>query len=419
MEVRTIFGPPGTGKTATMVEFAEKEGEGLYLSYTRAAAAEALSRVGTKAIRPSTLHSLSFNALGMNRAAVVDKEKLVRFARETGIPFKGEDGTDEEQEGDQYLAVLQFANNRLMADRNEAFDHFGCPGTRARWEAFVQQYEQWKQTFGYMDFDDMLIKYSRDGRSTAKVVFLDEAQDCTPLQWRAFERAIENARRVYLAGDDDQAIYEWSGADPHAMINFTERHAGKQRVLEKSYRLTEPVHLQALGLIEQIEKRVAKKFQPRGPGEEILGYRDLEFVTGQLEKFAPDGAMILTRDRFKQDDVKKALNRELVPYDVLGGFSPWTGKLAKAIKAGDKPEIPVIWRDFYKQADLSMPIKYTLSTIHQAKGREHDTVIMDLDCPPRVLRNLDLDRDAEIRVQYVGVTRAKQRLILCGGNPLL
>lgn len=423
MKVTTIFGPPGTGKTRTLVTFAEQEGQGLFLSYTRAAAAEATSRLD-KRIRPSTLHSLAFNGLGMNRAAVVDKDKLGLFAKASGIPFKGsERGSDEEQEGDEYKNCLSYARNMMFTDVDQAYEHFGCPGTRDKWRKFVQEYDQWKQAYGYMDFDDMLTLYTRQGKGFAEVVYLDEAQDCTPLQWTAFHTAIQKAERVFVAGDDDQAIYEWNGADPHGMINFNNANDGDIIVLEQSHRLTEPVLLNALAVIETIEKRVAKNVRDRGPGPKIVSYRDLDFIIDRIASIAPKGALLLMRDRFKLAEMKRALNREMIPYDVYGDVSPWTSKIATAIKAGEiKPtdqQIPIAWRDFYRHADLSQPIKYHLSTIHGAKGREHETVILDLDCPTRVLANIARDRDAEVRVQYVGLTRSKSQLIICGTNPIV
>lgn len=421
MKVTTIFGPPGTGKTRKLVDHVKEEEQGLFLSYTKAAATEAVSRLHGNIVRPSTIHSLAFNQLGMNRASVVDKRKLAQFAQATGIPFKGSDGSDEEQEGDQYLQVLSYARNVLCGDLI-AYDRFGCPGTRARFERFIAEYESWKKTYGYMDFDDMLTLYSRNGRGVAGVVFLDEAQDCTPLQWSAFERAVEKAKRVYIAGDDDQAIYEWNGANPSGMMAFTRRYEGEFHVLDQSHRLTEPVYLKALSVIETVADRVEKNFKPKGPGPDITHYRDLDFVIDRLDAIAPKGALILVRDRFKVDEIKRALNREMIPYDVYGGISPWTSVIARAIRAGEitkgSDDIPISWRSFYREADLTLPIKYHLSTIHSAKGREHETVIMDFDMPNRVLLNCQIDPDAEARVQYVGLTRTKNLLVTCGDNPL-
>ena len=45
------------------------------------------------------------------------------------------------------------------------------------------------------------------------VVFIDEAQDLSPIQWKMVDILRKNSKYVILAGDDDQAIYGWAGAD--------------------------------------------------------------------------------------------------------------------------------------------------------------------------------------------------------------
>lgn len=44
---------------------------------------------------------------------------------------------------------------------------------------------------------------------------------------------MDQARVVYLGGDDDQAIYSWSGADVSKLINLK----CHERVLDQSYRI--------------------------------------------------------------------------------------------------------------------------------------------------------------------------------------
>lgn len=428
MKVSAIFGPPGTGKTKSLIEWAGSVSHGIFLSYTRAAAQEAAGRVskgGHTGIRASTLHSLVFNALGMNRSAIVDADKLKAFAKDTGIPFKGsEPGSDELQEGDEYLSVLQFANNRLMGVM-DAYDHFGQPGIRHRYAMFIESYASWKKIFGYMDFDDMLEQLPRLNMplpiKRKSCVFLDEAQDCSPLQWQTFTHICGkiDADQVVIAGDDDQAVYEWSGADPHGMINFVKEWGGEHSVLKQSHRVPSSVYNQATDVIRKIERRVDKQYSPRDAAGNVERWGFVEDAINNLHGIAPNGALILVRDRFKMEEVKRALNRDLIPYAVYGGYGPWTSKIANALRKGEKVDIPPAWQDFYAQADLSLPLDYTLSTIHGAKGREHDTVIMDLECPARVLNGIALDPDAETRVQYVGLTRAREKLVMCGNNPIV
>jgi superfamily I DNA/RNA helicase len=424
MKTKVIYGPPGTGKTRRLVEIAGKETARanaiLYLSYTRSAAEEAMSRIKHEKIKPSTIHSFAFNALGMNRAAVVDAKKLAEFGKAAGIPFKGsEPGIDEPQEGDEYATVLEYAENRIIP-AEDAWEHFGRPGTKRRFEIFVESYNQWKKTYGYMDFNDMLSKFAAAPFTNrrADVVILDEAQDCTPLQWQAFLRIIENAKNVYIAGDDDQAIYEWSGANPHGMADFAESTDATVEVLDQSYRVPARVHSFALDLIGQVGRRAPKEFKPKNAQGQILHYGDVwDINMHSVEKTG--GAMILVRDQFRRKEITKDLNRNMIPYDVLGGHSPWTSRVAADLRDGKKPEIPSQWRDFYRMADLTQPIKITVSTIHQAKGREANRVILDTALPARVERAFYLDADAERRVWYVGLTRAADELFICGSNAIL
>lgn len=49
---------------------------------------------------------------------------------------------------------------------------------------------------------------------------VDEAQDLTPLQWDMVVKIAKSVWRVYIAGDDDQAIYEWNGAEVEYFQTF-------------------------------------------------------------------------------------------------------------------------------------------------------------------------------------------------------
>lgn len=50
------------------------------------------------------------------------------------------------------------------------------------------------------------------------VIFIDEAQDLSPLQWQLYDVLKTKTKDIYLAGDDDQAIFAWAGADVKRFI---------------------------------------------------------------------------------------------------------------------------------------------------------------------------------------------------------
>lgn len=471
----TIYGPPGTGKTRTLSEIAAEEAgivsRVAFLSYTRAAAKEAAGRTDSDIIDTRTLHSMAYAALGVNRASIVNRSKLMEFSRVTGIPFQGAEGdTDEEQQdGDIYLAVQQFARNRMI-EPLDVYDLFGRPGQIAQFEMMLDAYASWKNTYGYLDFDDILEQFiNAQSVNVAEppvfpVVILDEAQDCSPLQWRVFSLIAARAERVYIAGDDDQAIYEWSGADPHGMNAYTEHVNGNARVLAQSHRVPRLVQKFALdAIISQMKRRVDKVFDPAPRDGTVTRYGDiLDFPFNSL--LGADSAMILVRDRWRMKETQRMLHAELIPYRVAGAQpSPYENRWAHAIRgvgrivcdsagptraeitAMDKcvlPDaallirdkrwadlarlgwkralaVPAYLRPFYESADLWAPIKVVLSTIHAAKGTEADDVVVDLTLSPKTQEGVYNDRDAELRVMYVAVTRARHNLVLCGSNQLI
>ena len=70
------------------------------------------------------------------------------------------------------------------------------------------------------------------------VAFIDEAQDLSPIQWKMFNIIKENSKYVILAGDDDQAIYGWAGAD---VKKFQQEISKKDIILPQSYRVPQDV----------------------------------------------------------------------------------------------------------------------------------------------------------------------------------
>jgi DNA helicase-2/ATP-dependent DNA helicase PcrA len=456
MNITKIYGPPGTGKTTELVNtIASETGTFKFLSYTKAAATEAVSRVAPgNTSSCSTLHALAFSALGLKRTQTVDSDKLQDYSEATGIPFKRRN--EESQDGDDYLRVLSYANNKMIPP-GDAYDIFGRPGKLAQWEMFLRTYGEWKGTYGYMDFDDMLMSGLSRRFQKMDYLIVDESQDLSPLQWKLLTQVVKTAtpRDIYIAGDDDQAIYEWNGADPHGMAVWgLDGYTATSRVLPTSHRLPDTVHTWVhKNVIPLIGTRFDKQWvtAKRG-GAPVTRYASAENLIDTISWSHTEDVRILARDNYRLRDISSYMSQLLIPHAMIGGFTPWTDIVARAIRGWYKPgnmtqeervaiekisDVPADqvsgkdWRQVFKlkpdKIDLYEAIgtgimdepRIILSTIHQAKGAEAAVTIVDLEMNARTALEYRNNPDAEARVMYVATTRAKERLILCAENPLI
>lgn len=85
-----------------------------------------------------------------------------------------------------------------------------------------KEYEEFKRKRCLLDFGDLLQKFYEllnkedvvaDIRSRYKVAFVDEFQDCSPLQVKSFERLSELMEQSVWVGDIKQAIYGFRGTN--------------------------------------------------------------------------------------------------------------------------------------------------------------------------------------------------------------
>lgn len=465
MRVEAIYGPPGTGKTTELLRRVEAAKNGgvqaeriAFMSFTRAAASEALSRLGIKrSNNVSTIHAMAFRHLGLKQAQVVDSAKLREFSSVVGIPIIGKSPEDDEEraDGDAYLDLLNYARSTFTPSA-QAYDYSDRPGTRGEFDLFVRSYSEWKRTYGYYDFTDMLERAAQGGvRPDAQIIFVDEAQDLSPLQWAVVEKLCKKADQVHIAGDDDQAIYAWAGADPHGMAQFTQKHSGNSHVLSLSHRLPVAVHERSQSLIRRVVRRVDKKFSSKGH----LGLVRLHGSINSVGIEHGEDILLLGRTHSVLREVEQSLIEKRIPYVRESGrpgmyqnrfaialrafrkagrgerlsdtertsiFNVATDETRRLLSLNDydsivaKPfyvalNIPAQAVDFYADVDLDAEPTIRLSTIHAAKGHEAQRVILLTDMTTRVAQTAESNPDDEIRVFYVGMTRSKHTLDIVEG----
>lgn len=464
-----IFGPPGTGKTTEMLRrVGEAKARGYhadqigFFSFTKAAAHEALRRLGlTRSDKISTLHSLAFRAVGATPTAMVDSYKLRKFGQVAGIAFSGQQSDeygDQMEVGDKYLAIYNLARSKRTDLREEYYDSDERPGDYAQFTHCVESYNSWKKAYGFLDFTDLIEQYvERPRNHGARVLFIDEAQDLSKLQWLMIDRMVqfEQVAEVTIAGDDDQAIYEWSGADPHGMVAFAERYGAEHVILAQSYRVPVAVHELARQVVGDIKNRVKKRYRP-APREGAV-VRFGAFDPGSFEH--GDDVLILCRSHTQRKEVEEALIAIRKPYKNEGGKpglfdSIWADgiRTLRKLQAGDSVsaaeltaldkvatndakaqlqqrdfrtvaaksveqvvKIPLHMIEFFRDADLTLTPTIRVSTIHASKGREARRVILHTGITARTESAMDKNRDAEARVWYVGVTRAIEQLDVVSG----
>lgn len=470
------YGPPGTGKTTSLTDDIEREVRAGHpvtvVSYTKAAAKEiadrAIARTGANdLIHASTVHSLAFALGKCKMSSAVSVDKLQDFTRAAGIPFSGravreDDDITQLEIGDQYLAVYNLARARL-AGYYPTYENTDRPGMAEEFEYFCTAYDEWKLNHGFYDFADMLTR-AVGVPHECPVLVVDEAQDLSPAQWQLIYGWARSAHRVYLAGDDDQAIYVWSGAKPSGMFEFERDFDATRVILDQSYRIPLEVHRLANEIITPVVERVAKAYKPRAEQGLVERYDAFQDVPIRGD----EDTLILYRNHSLRRDIEDILLSRTVPHVFdNGGRSilqsplanvarawergePWTtlslgvrgflrrvydDRQYRAFEAtGEWPSDPLksplqsyrlrnSLAEFRRANNDQLPdpdgCRIHLSSIHGAKGREADHVVLINGMSGKTVTSYETDKDTERRVFYVGATRARSRLsIVLGENAL-
>ena len=133
------------------------------------------------------------------------------------------------------LSLINLARtkkNKLRREYNQSRINFSWTEV----DYIANSYLNYKTANNLMDFTDLLMRFNEEAHLILpefKLCFVDEAQDLSPLQWDIAHALDQKSERMYCAGDDDQAIYVWGGADVNHFIHLP----GGSETLEQSYRI--------------------------------------------------------------------------------------------------------------------------------------------------------------------------------------
>jgi len=480
MSVRKILGPPGTGKTTKLLKYVKtflKLGTPIdkigYFAFTKKAAEEAVDRMLDAYPRLQkkdlkyfkTLHSLAFTRLGLKKSEVMQDEHYEDIGRQLGIEVtvysNGQEKTGFVDSDSEYFNLINAARIKNVTIEEEYnTDMYSEDLDKHQLQILKDEVDNYKYSYKLVDFTDMIEKFNvAELCPKYDVIFVDEAQDLSPIQWKMYDILKKNSKHVILAGDDDQAIYGWAGAD----VQRFQDEPAKNIILPQSYRVPQAVQQIADQILNRIpdNRRIKKQWASRPEGgsvDHITSIEDVPLHEGDW--------LILARTNDKLIKLKSIL-KEMAIYFEIKGRKSYKTRLYTAVKHytrwtnGDKLSLSECkdlfefleleqelkeermydlkefnysiedqWYEVFKsdpeeclyiremlrnKEELSKPARVKLSTIHSAKGGEATNVLLILDNTKKIREAVDKNEDKhdeEHRVWYVGVTRTKQNLYI-------
>jgi len=476
-----VLGPPGTGKTHTLLNkvddyLKETDPDKVgYFAFTKKAANEAKERAMDKFNLGEddlpyfrTLHSLAFKRLGINKENVMQRRHYEDLGQKINLPLDYND-YDEEETGlfttkSDYLRIINLAKLRnITIDQQFNLGEHNQDVEYDKLNIIAHELDRYKKEYNLIDFNDMILDFVKSDKSPKfDVVFIDEAQDLSRMQWDMVNNF--NTQDSFIAGDDDQAIFRWAGADVDSFITQT----GKMLHLTQSMRIPRKVHDFAMKIIKRVSNRIHKEWKPKTVEGSVRIYESFEEVDLSRGEW-----MVLTRTRHMLDAIEETLKtrglyfenkfKKSFEKDIQDAAIDWHNLLkgqllnSKQLENIAKYMGPNYWHkkkmkgmvkeSFYgidqliKDYGLQVKLDWfeafndcstdrkeyiramrrngeslkdnpriQLSTIHSVKGGEKQNIVLLTDLTHNTNKAYEKNPDDENRLFYVGATRTKENL---------
>lgn len=467
--VTKIFGTAGAGKTTKLIEIVDqlinsgvKPERIAFCSFTKKAVDEMIDRVLTKYKQYSDKNFPYFKTIHAICYASSENKKMMGFkdfstiAQSLGLkisPVVNAEDCGGDKTGDKVITIESLSRLRMVSleQQWEDCNFIDVPLYLIYdWKRSLNLYKKDKKL---IDFTDLLENY-KGGQLPVDYIIIDEAQDLAPLQWKVLDIMSKNCKKVFIAGDDDQLIYKWAGADVEYILGIKNE---EEIILDKSHRLPSNVYNLSREILKRIKIRKPKDCEPTKENGKISFIQSLDDI-----QFDPQQEyLILIRNKFLWLPVSEELKSRGLPFLSFGKSSIddsdirkiyiWEQfrktkkitatdylsicKLSSILNTYDRFSVPTQYFDFtwydifnllpnnkvdYYRRALSLGYKLKnipnikISTIHQAKGGESENIILFTDVTQNTWKNIN--SDDEHRVWYVAVSRSKKNLYIVNGQ---
>ena len=202
-------------------------------------------------------------------------------------------------------------------------------GTDTPFETVAAKWEEFKAHHDCCDFYEQLTAALSGSLPPMRHVVIDEYHDATPLMAAVTERWVRNADTVIVAGDPDQVVNAYAGADPGFFEDLAERTGRDVPIvkLDRSYRCPDE-HFAAAARVLATERNppdlatAGAGALNRWPAWEYSESGDDWNTPGPDREGSPawlvdkygDDMMFLARTRRQVSGIAAALDRAGVPY---------------------------------------------------------------------------------------------------------
>ncbi|MEW5895570.1 MAG: UvrD-helicase domain-containing protein [Candidatus Omnitrophota bacterium] len=306
----------------------------------------------------------------------------------------------------------------------------------------VHQYQQALRAGKQYDFDDLLletlIRLREDHDVLERVrkdfydVYIDEYQDINLLQHELLVLLIGDDQSITAIGDPDQAIYGFRGSDVKFFHSFTKDFPDAEVLyLRRNYRNASDLLSASRQIIKvsgyrDIPAQVASIYQKGSLviHSALTDKAEAEFIVHSIEKMT-GGISMFSRDsqRVGEDDEGK------FSFGDIAVLFRLKSQARESIKALERSGIPFHFNGLIRENGMDIdddlfdqhfeeggyqPEKISLMTLHASKGLEFPCVFIcgcEKGLMPLNLLKMKSDDEEERRLFYVGMTRAKERLI--------
>lgn len=256
-----VIASAGTGKTSTIVgriavllnDKRLKPEQILLLTFTNKASNEMIGRVAkmfgkdiANRICSGTFHSVAYKCLKERRGLLLKQPRELKILFKSIYDKRLFKSEKNKQYSYEYLyesyslfrsSTVSKSYEQWLEDRNDSQLEF-----IDIYEGIFEEYEALKESYGYVDYNDLLILYKdeiislrTEGKMDYIEVLCDEYQDTNPLQDSIINTI--NPQSLFCVGDYDQSIYAFNGADISIITNFTTTHSDARIFsLSKNYR---------------------------------------------------------------------------------------------------------------------------------------------------------------------------------------